>query len=105
MKSRWATSMRCSFLCMNLGGRILVSTLLAVIVTAAAGAQSVPAVSSAEARKAIEAGYTEWAKARVALDMNTIESMLAPDFFPTSQPKSNPAGVYRQNAFAQDNAI
>ncbi len=81
MKSRWATSMRCSFLCMNLGGRILVSTLLAVIITAAAGAQSVPAVSSAEARKAIEAGYTEWAKARVALDMNTIERMLAPDFY------------------------
>jgi hypothetical protein len=48
---------------MNLGGRILVSTLVAVIVTAAAGAQSVPAVSSAEARKAIEAGYIEWAKA------------------------------------------
>jgi hypothetical protein len=81
MKSRLATSIRCSFLRMNLGDRILVSTLVAVIVTAAAGAQSVPAVSSAEARKAIEAGYTEWAKARVALDMNTIERMLAPDFY------------------------
>ena len=80
MKSRLATSMRSSFLRMNLGDRILVSTLVAVIVTAAAGAQSVPAVSSAEARKAIEAGYIEWAKARVALDMNTIERMLAPDF-------------------------
>ena len=45
MKSRLATSIRCSFLHMNLGGRILVSTLLAVIVTAAAGAQSAPAVS------------------------------------------------------------
>jgi len=66
---------------MNRGGRILVSTLVAVIVTAAAGAQSVPAVSPAEARKAIEAGYIEWAKARVALDMNTIERMLAPDFY------------------------
>ncbi len=55
MKSRLATSIRCSFLRMNLGDRILVSTLVAVIVTAAAGAQSVPAVSSAEARKAIEA--------------------------------------------------
>ena len=81
MKSRLATSIRSSFLYMNLRGRILVSTLLAVIITAAAGAQSVPAVSSAEARKAIEAGYTEWAKARVALDMNTIERMLAPDFY------------------------
>jgi hypothetical protein len=81
MKSRLATSIRSSFLYMNLGGRILVSTLLAVIVTAAAGAQSAPAVSSAEARKAIQVGYAEWAKARVALDMNTIERMLAPDFY------------------------
>jgi hypothetical protein len=62
------------------GGRILVSTLLAVIVTAAAGAQNAPAVGPAEARQAIQAGYAEWAKARVALDMNTIERMLAPDF-------------------------
>ena len=52
-----------------------------VIATAAGGAQSAPAVSSAEARKAIQAGYAEWAKARVALDMNTIERMLAPDFY------------------------
>ena len=81
MKSRLATSIRSSFLYMNLGRRILVSTLLAVIVTAAAGAQSAPAVSSTEARKAIEAGYIEWAKARVALDMKTIERMLAPDFY------------------------
>ena len=73
MKSGLTTSMRRSFLRMNLRDRILVSTLVAVIVTAAAGAQSVPAVSSAEARKATEAGYIEWAKARVALDMNTIE--------------------------------
>jgi len=50
-------------------------------VTAAAGAQSAPAVSSAEARKAIQAGYVEWAKARVAMDKNTIERMLAPDLY------------------------
>jgi hypothetical protein len=74
MRSRLATYM-------NLGRRILVSTLLAVIVTAAAGAQSAPAVSSTEARKAIEVGYAEWAKARAALDMNTIERILAPDFY------------------------
>jgi ketosteroid isomerase-like protein len=74
MKSRSATYM-------NLGGRILASTLLAVIVTAAAGAQSAPAVSSAEARKAIQAGYVEWDKARVAMDKNTIERMLAPDLY------------------------
>jgi hypothetical protein len=66
---------------MNLGGRILVSTILAVIVTAAAGGQSAPAVSLAEARKAIQAGYVEWAKARVAMDKNTIERMLAPDLY------------------------
>jgi ketosteroid isomerase-like protein len=81
MKSRLANSIRCSFLYMNLGRRILASTLLGVIVTAAAGAQSAPAVSPAEARTAIQAGYAEWAKARVALDMNTIERMLAPDFY------------------------
>jgi hypothetical protein len=66
---------------MNLGGRILVFTLLAVIVTGTAGAQSVPAVSSAEARKAIEAGNVQWGKARVAMDKNTFERMLAPDFY------------------------
>jgi hypothetical protein len=66
---------------MNLGGRILVSTLLAVIVTAPAGAQSAPAVNSTEARKAIQAGYVEWDKARVAMDKNTIERLLAPDLY------------------------
>ncbi|HEX8893772.1 MAG TPA: hypothetical protein VF783_10635 [Terriglobales bacterium] len=81
MKSRLATSIRCCFPRTNLGGHMLVSTLLTVIAIATAGAQSVPAVTSAEARKAIEAGYTEWAKARVTLDMNTIERMLAPDFY------------------------
>jgi ketosteroid isomerase-like protein len=74
MKSRLATYM-------NLGARILASSLLAVIVTAAAGAQSAPAVSPAEARKAIQIGYAEWAKARLAMDKNTIERMLAPDLY------------------------
>jgi hypothetical protein len=61
---------------------ILASTLLALIVTAAAraGAQSAPAVSPAEARTAIQAGYAAWTKARVTLDTNTIERMLGPDF-------------------------
>ena len=74
MKLRLATYM-------NLGGRILVSTVLAVIVTATVGAQSAPAVSSTEARKAIQAGYAEWDKARVAMDKNTIERLLAPDLY------------------------
>jgi hypothetical protein len=34
-----------------------------------------------EARKAIEAGYVEWAKARLAMDKNKIERMLAPDLY------------------------
>jgi hypothetical protein len=34
-----------------------------------------------EARKAIEAGYGGLAKARLALDKNTIERMLAPDLY------------------------
>ena len=81
MKARLATSIRSSLPHMNLGGRILVSSLLAVIVTATAGAQSGPAVSWAEARKAIQAGYVDWDKARVAMDKNTIERMLAPDLY------------------------
>ena len=82
MKSRLATSIRCSFLHMNLGGRILVSTLVAVLVTAAAGAQSAPAISSAEARKAIEAAYVVFGKAAVGpMDKNTVERMLAPDLY------------------------
>jgi hypothetical protein len=82
MKSRLATSIRCSFLRMNLGRRILVSTLLAVIVTAAAGAQSAPAMGSAEARKAIEAAYVVFGKAAVApMDKSTVERMLAPDLY------------------------
>ena len=74
MKSRLATYM-------NLGGRILVSTLLAVIVTTTAAEQSAPAVSSDEARKAIQVGYAEYGKARLAVDMNGIERILAPDFY------------------------
>lgn len=66
---------------MNLAVRILASTLLAVVLTTVAGAQSTPSVNSADARKAIGAGYIEWAKARVSLDMNTVEKMLAPDFY------------------------
>lgn len=65
----------------DLRRRVLASTLLAVVVTAAAGAQSAPAVSPAEARIGIQAGYAEWVKARVAVDRETIEKMLAPDFY------------------------
>ena len=81
MKSRLADSTRRSFPYRNLGRRILASTLLAVSVTGAAAAQSAPAVSPSAARTGIQAGYAEWAKARVTLDMNTIERMLAPDFY------------------------
>jgi len=74
MQSRFATYT-------NMGGRILVSTVLAAIITATAGAQTAPVVNSAEARTAIQAGYAEWGKARVALDMPTMEKILAPDFY------------------------
>jgi len=74
VKSRLATYM-------NLGRRILASTLLAITVTVAAAAQNAPTISSDEARKAIQAGYAEWDKARVAMDKNTIERMLAPDLY------------------------
>jgi hypothetical protein len=62
--------------------RILAATLLAVIITAAtgAGAQTAPAVTPAEARAAIQAGYAVWVKARVTLDTITIERLLGPDF-------------------------
>ncbi len=51
MKSRLATSIRCSFLHMNLGGRILVSTLLAVMVTSLS--------LNARAQQDDERSYTE----------------------------------------------
>lgn len=60
---------------------MVASAVLAVVVAAAAGAQSAPAVSPAEARTGIQASYTEWAKARVALDMATIQRLLAPEFY------------------------
>ena len=82
MKSRSATSIRGSFPRTNLSGRILVCTLLAVILTAAAVAQSAPAMSSTEARKEIEAAYVVFGKAAVApMDKNTLEKMLGPDLY------------------------
>jgi len=87
MKSKFATYM-------NLGRRILVFTLLAVIVTTTAGAQSAPAVSADEARKAIQAGYAEYAKARLAVDVNAVERILAPDFY-----FQNPVRKYTRQEF------
>lgn len=76
------TAIRCGFPRWNLGSRILVSTLVAVIVTAGAGAQSAPAMSSTEARKAIESAYVVFGKAAVGpMDKNTMERMLAPDLY------------------------
>ena len=60
--------------------RIQAAMFLAVIVTAAAGAQRTSAVTPAEARTAIQAGYGAWVKARVTLDTITIERLLGPDF-------------------------
>ena len=82
MKSRSATSIRRNFLHMNLGERILASTLVALILTAAAGAQSAPAMNSTEARKEIEAAYIVFGKAAVGpMDKITMEKMLGPDLY------------------------
>ena len=82
MKSRSATSIRRNFLHTDLGGRILASTLVALILTAAAGAQSAPAMNSTEARKEIEAAYVVFGKAAVGpMDKVTMEKMLGPDLY------------------------
>jgi hypothetical protein len=59
MKSRLAHSIRRSVLYVTLGRRILAPTLLAVVVTAAAGAQSAPGVSPADVRHYTDGPVTE----------------------------------------------
>ncbi len=61
----------------------LISTgmFLTIAIPMTVVSQTSPADSSVEARKAIEAGYAEWSKARVAMDKNTLEKMLAPDSY------------------------
>ena len=66
---------------MHLLRKISMFALLAVAMPATLVGQSSQTVSRAEARKAIQAGYVEWAKARLAMDKNTIERMLAPDLY------------------------
>lgn len=61
--------------------RTLTSAFLAVALPAALLAQSSQTVSGAEARKVIQDGNIEWGKARVAIDKNTFEKMLAPDSY------------------------
>src|SRR5258707_12610224 len=73
MKSRLATSIRSSFLYMNLRGRIPVSTLLAAIVMAAAWARTAPDVTSPEAPKG--------SQTRVAPDKETLGKSPAPGFY------------------------
>ncbi len=57
--------------------------LLAATVPAALVGQGSQTVSRAEARKVIQDGNIAWGKARVAIDKNTFEKMLAPapDFY------------------------
>lgn len=57
--------------------------LLAAAMPAAVVGQGSQTVSRAEARKVIQDGNIAWGKARVALDKNTFEKMLAPapDFY------------------------
>jgi hypothetical protein len=66
---------------MCLLGRILTTAFLALTLPAALVGQSSQTVSRAEARKAIQDGNIEWGKARVAIDKDTFEKMLAPDLY------------------------
>ncbi len=57
--------------------------LFAVLLLCALGAtaQEAPKPTAAEARKIIAEGNVAWGKARVALDKEAFERMLAPDFY------------------------
>jgi hypothetical protein len=93
MKSKLATST-------NLLGRILVPTLLTVIVTAAAAAQTAPAMSATEARKAIEAAYVVLGKAAVApMDKITFEKMLGPDLYVQTKTRRATRQEYLDNIY------
>ena len=83
MKSRLATSIRCSFLRMNLGDRILVYTLVAVIVTSLslnARAQDERAYTESPASLILAAGSARTAP-RAQSDLVEFEKMLAPDLY------------------------
>ena len=54
---------------------------LAVAMPVTLVGQSSQTVSRAEARKVIQDGNIEWGKARIAIDKNTFEKMLAPDLY------------------------
>ncbi|HEX8814863.1 MAG TPA: hypothetical protein VF753_05120 [Terriglobales bacterium] len=78
MKLKLPTPLRC----LNPGARILLPTLLALTLTAAACAQTTPAMTSTEARKAIEGAYVALGKAAVGpMDKTTFEKMLGPDLY------------------------
>jgi len=59
--------------------RILCSCLL-LIATTSIGAQDRLTLTSDEARKIIANGYLDWGRARLALDREIFEKMLAPGF-------------------------
>jgi len=89
MKSRLATSIRCSFSYMNLGAHSGLH-VNAVIVTACSLAQVLLPVSPAEARKAIQA--------RVAMTRTQSRGCWLRNLYvQTPDRKTNTAGVYRCN--------
>jgi hypothetical protein len=55
--------------------------LFVVAIPVSLAGQSSQTLSLAEARKVIQDGNVEWGKARVALDKDTFEKMLAPDLY------------------------
>jgi hypothetical protein len=86
----------------SLAGRILVPTLLTVIVSAAAGAQTAPAMNATEARKAIEGAYVMLGKAAVApMDKATFEKMLAPDLYVQTKTRRATRQEYLDNIYTR----
>jgi hypothetical protein len=66
---------------MHLHRWISTFAFLAVTMPVTIVGQSSQTVSRAEARKVIQDGNIEWGKARIAIDKNTFEKMLAPDLY------------------------
>src|SRR5579864_3191298 len=66
---------------MHLHRWISTVAFLAVTMPVTIVGQSSQTVSRAEARKVIQDGNIEWGKARIAIDKNTFQKMLAPDLY------------------------
>ncbi len=75
---------RAAIFCLLLPSLLAGSVFLAQAVQSAPGPEdraSSDEVSPAAARAAIDARYDEWARARVELDRETLDSIMTPDFY------------------------